>query len=135
MEEHWELKNAHSSISLDHVSQRDMFYIKWCGHINSEDVIQTALKYIELQKGRNCPKILNDKSEVTGDWEEANDWLEFEWLPRAVASGLKCFAMVLTRDLHDLGAALDLERRFTPECRVKLFKEPDAAQEWLDTCH
>ncbi len=129
----WEIKNLHAQIRIEHYPHKDFFYIKWCGHINSEDTIAVAKKYLELQQSFHCPKILNDKSDVTGDWAEANDWLEYEWLPLAVAAGLRYFSMVVSRDLHDLAPAQDLQKRFSPDCEVKLFRDLTQAKEWLES--
>ncbi len=129
----WKLTLPHVQITLEHVPEKDWIYIKYCGHLNAADVIAAAERELELQKELRVPKILNDKSEVTGDWEEANDWLEYEWLPIATANGLRYFSMVLSRDLHDLGPAQDLEKRFPPICQAKLFRNPNQAAAWLES--
>ncbi|WP_205502984.1 hypothetical protein [Rufibacter psychrotolerans] len=129
----WAVNSEHSYTKVEYVAEHDWFYIKWSGHINPDDVVKTAETYLTLQRERRCPKVLNDKSEVTGDWEEANDWLEYEWLPQVKETGLQYFAMVLARDLHDLGPAQDLQRRLSSSCVIELFRELSAAQQWLDS--
>lgn len=130
----WDILNAHAHISLEHVAEREWFYVKWSGHINLDDVVTVARFYLELQRGRNASKLLNDKSDVTGDWEEANDWLEYEWLPQAQEIGLQFMALVVSRDLHDLVPAQNIEKRFGSTCEVRLFREVKAAEQWLNSC-
>lgn len=129
----WKLDLTHVQIIFEHVPEKDWIYIKYCGHIHAEDIIATAQKQLELQRRFHCPKILNDKSDVTGDWEDANDYLEFEWLPLVTANGLRYFSMVLSRDLHDLAPARDLERRFPAGCEARLFRNVEQAADWLES--
>ena len=129
----WVVSNAHSQVSMEYQPEHDWFYVKWGGHILAETVVEVSEKYMKLQEVKHCPKVLNDKSEVTGDWEEANDWLQYEWLPKVIETGLRYFAMVLPRHLHDLATAQDLERRLSLNLKVRLFYEIDAAERWLDS--
>ncbi|WP_207435826.1 hypothetical protein [Sabulibacter ruber] len=128
----WAVNSAHSYISVEYVAEHDWFYVKWSGHINPDDVVKAANTYLKLQEEKRCAKLLNDKSEVTGDWQEANDWLQYDWMPQVSEAGLKYFAMVLSRDLHDLAPAQDLQQRLAPICTVELFRDLASAEQWLD---
>ncbi|WP_210487043.1 hypothetical protein [Rufibacter aurantiacus] len=131
MAELWAVTSAHSFISIKYEEEQDWFYVKWSGHINSDDVVTVAKTYLNLQKEMHCPRLLNDKSDVTGEWEEANDWLEFEWKPDLAETGLKYMAMVLSRDMHDQAAARDLQRRLSSNIIVSLFHDLATAKAWL----
>jgi hypothetical protein len=133
MAELWTVKSAHSCISLEYVKEQDWFYVKWSGHINPDDVVAVAQKYLEIQQEKRCPKLLNDKSEVTGEWEEANNWLQYEWMPQVQETGLQYCALVLSRDMHDQTTAQDLQRRLSAYCKVALFCDLASAQQWLVT--
>ncbi|RNI31040.1 hypothetical protein [Rufibacter latericius] len=131
MAELWAVTSAHSYISLKYEEDHDWFYIKWSGHIHPDDVVAVAKMYLDLQQQKRCSKLLNDKSDVTGEWEDANDWLQFEWMPQATEMGLQFLAMVLSRDMHDLTTAQDLQRRISPNCQVALFNDISSAMHWL----
>ncbi|AKQ47661.1 hypothetical protein TH63_11605 [Rufibacter radiotolerans] len=118
---------------MEYQQEHDCIYIKWEGHISAENVVEVAEKYLTLQRVMRCPKLLNDKRDVTGDWEEANDWLQYEWLPQVLETGLQYFAFVLPRDLHDLATAQDLERRLANTIKVGLFYDAGTAEQWLDS--
>ena len=45
-------------------------------------------------------RILNDKRDTGGDWSEALPWLQYEWLPQAVASGVRAMAYLFSPDLE-----------------------------------
>ncbi|WP_181305882.1 hypothetical protein [Rufibacter sp. XAAS-G3-1] len=131
MAELWTVKSAHSCISLEYVKEQDWFYLKWSGHINSDEVVAVAQTYLELQQEKRCPKLLNDKSEVTGEWEEANYWLQFEWMPQVEQTGLQYLALVLSHDMHDQTSSQELQRRLSSVCSVALFCDLAAATQWL----
>ncbi|GGK66989.1 hypothetical protein ACD591_02950 [Rufibacter glacialis] len=127
----WAVTSAHSYISLAFEEDQDWVYVKWSGHIDADDVVAAATTYLTVQQEKRFPKLLNDKSEVTGEWEGANDWLEFDWMPQVETTGLKYFALVLSRDMHGLVTAQDLKRRLGDRCQVGLFYDLPSAQEWL----
>lgn len=129
----WAVNSEHSYISITYVEEQDYFYVKWNGHINSDDVVLGAETYLRLQQEKRCPRLLNDKSEVTGDWIEANDWLEYDWMPKSTEAGLRYFAMVLPHALYSLATAQDLQNRLSTFMEVAMFRDLTSAQEWITT--
>jgi hypothetical protein len=113
--------------------QRRKKYIeaKWQGHITADDVICAAQAYLELILLAPCPYLLNDKSDVTGDWQEANDWLQYEWLPKVKQAGLRCLAHVYSQNMFSKLAARELEERLYPDLHMKNFYERSKAEAWL----
>lgn len=113
--------------------QRRKKYIeaKWQGHITADDVICAAQAYLELIRAAPCPYLLNDKSDVTGDWQEANDWLQFEWLPNVKQAGLRYMAHVYSQNMFSKIAARELEERVFPELHLRNFYERSKAEAWL----
>lgn len=104
---------------------------KWSGHITADDVVCVAQAYLELLRSSGCPKLLNDKSDVTGDWQEANDWLQYEWLPRAREAGLRHMAHVYSFETFNTLSAHEFYDRVSPELCIKNFYERQLAEEWL----
>ncbi|MBW7468888.1 hypothetical protein K0O23_17565 [Pontibacter aydingkolensis] len=108
---------------------------KWFGHITADDVVTAAKVYLELIRKHPNPKLLNDKTAVSGDWEEANDWLEYEWLPQAMKAGLKCFAHVYSHNLFSRLSARDLYLRIIPNIQMENFLSRRNAKQWLKNCN
>ncbi|WP_245539662.1 hypothetical protein [Pontibacter roseus] len=129
-----ELRDMLGNVYLTLLSKKDYLEAKWTGHITADDVVSAAQVHLELLRNGCHPKLLNDKSEVTGDWQDANDWLEFEWLPKAFASGLRCMAHVFSENMFSRLAAIDLQKRITPELCMENFNEREAAETWLINC-
>ncbi|WP_255594500.1 hypothetical protein [Pontibacter sp. HSC-14F20] len=113
--------------------QRKEYYIeaKWQGHITADNVVCAAQAFLELLKKHPCSKLLNDKSDVTGDWQDANDWLQFEWLPQVLGAGLRYIAHVYSLNMFSKLAARELEERITPQLSMKNFYERHLAETWL----
>jgi hypothetical protein len=131
MESTWHLSHAHAHITIFFDEEKDEVIVKWTGHMNAEDVLMAAKAYLGLQEKWKCGKLLNDKSHVTGDWEDANNWLEYEWLPEAVHLGLRRFAHVLSPDFQQVASAKDMIERFSEHCEAALFWDLEQAEKWL----
>lgn len=129
-----DVKNAQGEHFLT-LTRRDKYvYAKWEGHITSDDVIKAALRFLEYIQEYPCSKLLNDKSEVTGDWQDANDWLEYDWLPKAYDAGLRCLAHIYSYSMFSQLAARELRERITPPMLMKNFMDFDAAEKWVLEC-
>ncbi|PRY16518.1 hypothetical protein CLV24_101364 [Pontibacter ummariensis] len=107
---------------------------KWSGHLTADDVITASKVYLALLRNSDSPKLLNDKTGATGDWSEANDWLEFEWFPKAVKAGLRCVAHVYSNNMFSMLSARDLYTRSIPDLQTYNFQDRSAAEEWLLAC-
>lgn len=107
---------------------------KWFGHITADNVISGAKLYLEVMQKRPHHKLMNDKSHVTGDWEDANDWLEYEWMPHAKDAGLNCLAHVYSKDIFSKLSARDLYLRLEPNLHIENFLSKKDAEKWLNTC-
>lgn len=107
---------------------------KWNGHITAGDVVTASKAYLELIQEHPCPRLLNDKQNVTGDWTDANDWLEFEWMPQVVRAGMRCMAHVYSNNMFSRLSARDLYLRVTPRLQMSNFCDYDSAREWLLGC-
>lgn len=107
---------------------------KWYGHIAADNVITGAKVYLELLRKSPNPKLLNDKTDASGGWEEANDWLEYEWLPQVMEAGLQCFAHVYSNNMFSRLSARDLYLRIIPKLEMENFLNRKEAEKWLKSC-
>lgn len=114
--------------------KQDYIEAKWSGHITAGDVVSAAQAYLVMLGSSGCPKLMNDKSDVTGDWQEANDWIQFEWMPKAISAGLRCIAHVYSHNMFSRLSARDLLTRLTPELCMQNFYEREEAEIWLAGC-
>lgn len=104
---------------------------KWAGHITASNVVTACKAYLEIVERHSCRGLLNDKTDVTGDWAEANDWLEFEWTPRSMRAGLRCLAHVYSNNMFSRLSARDLYMRLQPRLDMQNFFDRESALSWL----
>lgn len=114
--------------------QQHLIEAKWMGHTTADDVVTAAKLFTKLLQKTPCAALLNDKTEVTGDWAEANDWLEFEWLPQVLQAGLRCMAHVYSVNMFSRLSARDLQQRVTPSLQMQNFDDRLHAEAWLLQC-
>lgn len=113
------------------ICRTDYIEAKWTGHITADDVVTAAQVYLALLEKTPIPKLLNDKTDASGDWSEANDWLEFEWVPQAIRYGLRCLAHVYSSNMFSRLSARDLYQRLTPSISIQNFSDRESAEAWL----
>ena len=126
--------DGHVIVTLSYDEAHDLIYADWQNHLTGNEVIMAGEKYLELIQTYPCPRLLSDKSQVTGDWSDANDWLEYAWIPEAMNAGLNCFAYILSEDIYNRLSGLDLYKRLEGEIKFKLFSNRKQAIEWLAAC-
>ena|SRR5688572_7322385 len=126
--------DGHVIVTLSYDTEHDLIYADWQNHLTANEVIMAGEKYLELIEKFPCSRLLSDKSKVTGDWSDANDWLEYSWIPDAINAGLTCFAYILSEDIYNRLSGLDLYKRLSGELKFDLFSNPKNAIEWLASC-
>ena len=117
---------------IEHDPARQLLAVHWFGNLTGRQVIDVACRTRQLSAGRPYQLLLNDKSEATGDWSEALDWLEYEWLPQVLVGGLHAVAYVFTPDMHNHLASYRFLERLTPYVRIEAFSTLPPAVQWLE---
>ena len=127
------LRDAHGAPLL-----RQLYYApeqllcgQWFGNLTAESVIAGGKSCLQSMQQLRPALVLNDKSVATGDWTEAMDWLEYEWLPLAQQYGMRAFAYVFSPDMHNQLAALEFFTCVRQHVAIKLFYDADSAHSWL----
>lgn len=126
------LKHLEGDTFLTLYQRPDFIEAHWQGHITAGDVVTGAKVYLALLQKHTCSdKLLNDKTEVTGDWADANDWLEFEWLPQVMRAGMHSMAHVYSDNMFSRLSARDLYLRAVPRLQMTNFNNRQNAIKWL----
>jgi hypothetical protein len=129
-----ELKNQLQKVfyTIEYNKEKNWLYSNWIGYISVEDVKTGANKAIEVIAATKCGNVLNDNRQVTGPWSKANDWIANDWMPRALKTGLRNFAMVTSPNLFGEMSAKELETRLDSIGFVmRNFKDYNEAAAWL----
>lgn len=129
-----QLRNSSGDVFITLIRTENYIEAKWQGYITADDVVAAAKAYLAYIQTTPCPKLLNNKSEVSGDWIEANSWLEYEWLPQVVEAGLRCITHVYSSDMFSQLAVRDLYFRISPFLQIETFTDREQAINWLLSC-
>jgi hypothetical protein len=106
--------------------------VEWHGWANSNEFAALLAAEIEALRKHKGSRLLADcrrqKVLNPADQERANK----EWLPRALAAGLKCFAVVVPSSvLADVNLKASLDKVPATALRVAYFTTPEEAPAWL----
>jgi hypothetical protein len=106
--------------------------VEWQGWANTAEFAGLLEAEIAALRKHQCTRILADcrrqKVLNPADQDRANK----EWLPRALAAGLKCFAVVVPSSaLADVNLKASLDKIPASALRVAYFATPDEARDWL----
>lgn len=78
-------------------------------------------------------KWLSDNRDIAAHSEADTQWINTDWLPRAVAAGWKYWALVVP---HDMLARMNMseftESFFNMGVRCQVFTDVNEAQAWLE---
>jgi len=130
-----ELKNSLGEIHciVDYDPGKGLIYAEWIGYHTVEDVQRgclTVLELLEDNKGK-YPGLVSNISKVEGAWEDANGWIATEFMPRAIAAGLKKIGHLVGSDvfsqMSEESLRVNLEGLFT----IGSFDKEEDVVKWL----
>ncbi|HLZ95874.1 MAG TPA: STAS/SEC14 domain-containing protein [Candidatus Dormibacteraeota bacterium] len=120
-------------VSLDWDTGSRSVFVVWKGGGTGADFYALLEAELRALRARSAQHLLADLRRQPPLDAEAQDFGDHEWLPRALAAGLKRFAIVVP-DNRD--AAVNVEDRLGSTARDQLevgfFHSVDAAREWLN---
>ena len=109
----------------------DWLYINWIGY-QDEKRIRTGMNLIiEILRKFNIQKLLNNNNNHHGGYPESTyEWIEIDWLPRALESGLRFVATILSPKVFSRLSAIHMESKFDSG-NYKNFDDIEEAEKWL----
>lgn len=124
-------RGTYISIEYNHID--DWMYVNWKGYQNYDSVVAGCEKMLELMKEHACYRILNDNTQVEGQWSAAAKWGAEYWFPALREAGLRWFAWIYSpRMLGRLSTDKTLNLAENPDY-IQVFDDIDLAKDWLRT--
>jgi hypothetical protein len=114
-----------------HYAQEDLLHVRWHGHLTGNEIIRGAQRGSELSHHLHYSLILNDKCDTGGDWSDALPWLQYEWLPQALAAGVRAMAYVFSPDRENRFASHHFVAALRPHIAIEVFEDLETALAWL----
>lgn len=118
-------------LTVERNRAENWIHARWHGRQTLGSIMDGGLTYVDMLRAEPCPKLLNDHRDLTGDFSDANSWIEEVWTPLIITAGLRYIAQVLSPDIFGQLAIENLQMRIGDLLHIHLFDELDAAQHWL----
>ena len=112
-------------------ANQELLYVRWHGQLTGAEIIRGVQQGGQWRNQLKYSLILNDKSDTGGDWSDALPWLQYEWLPLALAAGVKAMAYLFSPDRENQFASHDFMAAMRPHLAIEQFESLDAALAWL----
>ncbi|MFB9865027.1 STAS/SEC14 domain-containing protein [Rufibacter immobilis] len=106
-------------------------YANWIGYPTPDNVAKGAFAYLDWMQAKGCTAVLNDNRQLVGRWDQSLDWLEKQWIPYALKTGLKHWAHLDNLATFSASSADQLRERVKGRFEIQLFDDQAAAEEWL----
>lgn len=119
-------------ISITYHQDEAWLEADWIGYQTLETVQKGCMEMLELVKKTNVIKILNDNSEVKGNWSEAADWGSEIWFPLMQKAGVKHFAWIQSSERFSQLSALKSIDIKNGEIDIHFCESRVEAIDWLN---
>ncbi|TPE43548.1 hypothetical protein [Pontibacter mangrovi] len=107
---------------------------EWEGYVSPENVKQGSLAVLEAFRKYKTAYGLNDNTKLVGRWDDSVNWIEKEWMPQAIAAGLRYYAHVANQESFAAASAADMETRTHGLFEMRIFDDVESAKDWLKAC-
>lgn len=128
-----ELLYRDKHLAIEYNSSGDWLYVNWRGYQNYDSVVAGCEKIMNIMKSQACYKILNDNSQVEGQWSAASKWGGDVWFPAMREAGLKWFAWVYSKSILSRLSTDKMVRHTLNPDFIEIFDDKDLAEAWLMT--
>ena len=131
------LDDAHGAALAEYLFYPDaaLLYVRWHGHLTGPEVIRGAQQGVRWRGQLRYSRVLSDTRDASGDWSDALPWLQYEWLPLALAGGVRAVAYVFSPNCDNLFASQQFVAALRPQLAIKLFDDPAVGAAGLLTQH
>ena len=124
------LKDDFFEIDYDGASR--CLHVNWKGYQTDKSVKDGVNCLIDLMSEHQVFRVLNDNTNILGNWMGVASWLIFDALPRARKAGMTSFAHVYgTSRFSRISADAALLLLNSPTTDIKAFEDIQAARNWL----
>lgn len=108
-----------------------VLHVEWQAGPPLEDVKLGFQALIELLRVHRCPIILSDSNGGSGDWSDLIPWVRYEFLPPAIACGVRCLADVLPLDPANSFSVYQWREQTKGLLIHGVFNNLKTAREWI----
>ncbi len=118
-------------ISITYNNEDKRLEVDWIGFHSYDSVKKGCLIMLDLLKKNNCAKVLNDNTNLLGNWSEAADWGGTVWFPEMQKAGLQFFAWIYSASTFSKLAAHKSLDVMVGNITTQFFNDIEEAKLWL----
>ncbi len=119
----------------EYIAEETLARIDWkVPYITVENVQQLGHLTFELFAQYKVTRLLNNGTSVENSWDDANEWLATNWMPKAIEAGLLKFANVLSENLYSLLSGefmQDNAQKLENVFELQIFHDVEKARDWV----
>lgn len=119
-------------VDVSYDDKNEILKANWTGYQNLESVKEGCKIMLLMLAKNNCSHVLNDNSEVAGNWSEAVDWVNETWFPAMKKAGLKKFAWIFSPSTFARMSAMKTLDGKENNTITNFFIEYNEAMNWLN---
>ena len=119
-----------SYLSIEYNSKTNCLLAIWHAEQTFDTLKLGYSKIHELLLAKKCRKVLNDNSQVKGDWLEAAQWDGKVWISQFIDAGLTSIAWVYPTDFYK-SYTREHALKQNSEYPVYSFGDFNEAEEWI----
>lgn len=128
-------ENQHVFVRVEYWDEKNTTYANWMGaDLRVDQIKEGAMAILEQLTENQTSFVINDNREITGVWDEVNDWIANEWMPRAIGAGMRKFAHILSSDLFSQLSAEFMEensKEIEGDFQLRTFGNLEEVEKWL----
>ncbi|WP_207426770.1 PAS domain-containing sensor histidine kinase [Pedobacter sp. SYSU D00535] len=119
------------SITVEFKPAENIVEACWSGFQTIESINKGVEEIARIIQESNCVKVLNDNTEVQGNWSQAADEGRHVWVPTLEQAGLRYFAWVQSPSSFSQLSAMKTASTDLGKVVVRFFENADQAKAWL----
>ena len=120
-----------SKLEIQYDDEKGWIEADWHGFQNFESIKRGWLEIQALLRQNQCSKVLNDNTNVLGNWEDASEWGGKVWLPAMQEAGLLYLAWVHSESTFSRMAEQKLIAHSNSHPTIRFFDQRVEAIKWL----
>ena len=106
-------------------------HVEWQSGSPLDDVKLGFMEVVRLLRETGCPVLLSDSDYFVGDWSDLIPWVRYEFLPLALASGLRYLVDVLPIDPASSFSVYSWREQTHGLLHHEVFNTLGAARQWI----
>lgn len=122
-----------SSITINVVHDADhvRLDVDWTGYQDMSSVQRGCLLMLDYLSRHHCDRVINDNTNVQGNWSEAVDWVGNTWFPMMEKAGLRYFAHMFSPSTFSQLSARKSIDIMAGIVTTQYFTDYELAKEWI----